>query len=183
MKSKITGRCEIQDPPWRTARRLLTLAFAAAPAFLPMGCSNPAADVCDMFCECEGCTQAEYDDCVGQGEGAVTEAEDAGCSSQYEDYLTCVAEEAECRDDEHFEYDGCVVEKETLSKCGNIGLNPCDDAAQKLCDCQLSCDSGPTGDQCTGQIECQSRCIAAATCSDIINQPSGSTYDNCLSGC
>src|SRR5262249_13275579 len=123
--------------------------FAIAPAFLVLGSSKPVTELCDFYCECEGCTQKQYENCLSDGKGAVAEADKAGCSSQYDDYLSCVIQEAECQNDEHFTFDGCTIEEDALTKCGDI-VNFCAQADKKLCDCQLGCNTTPQ-EQCTGQ--------------------------------
>jgi hypothetical protein len=145
------------------------------------GCGTSASDICDLLCACQGCSEKERDQCLADGESAIADADNQGCSSEYSDYLACVEREAECRNGQEFRWDGCDVEKGALAKCD--GGDACRQAATKLCnECNFSC-TDPDPSLCNGQYECQSKCIAAATCEEIASQPPDSAYSLCLQGC
>lgn len=145
------------------------------------GCSPSASDICDLKCNCQGCTDAEYDDCIADIEDTTQKAEDYGCSSQYSDWLGCVRDEAECRSGSTFAWDGCEIEEDALAACG--GGDSCAQAANKLCkECNFSC-ADPPPSSCTGAYECQSKCALNASCADIANPTPGTAYFDCLNGC
>lgn len=145
------------------------------------GCSPSATDICDIKCNCEGCSDAEYDDCVADIEDTTKKAKDFGCSDQYADWLTCIDKEAECRNGDTFAWDGCEIEEDALSACG--GGDACAAAAKKLCDeCNFSC-ADPDPSTCTGTYECQSKCIVNATCTEIASPSPGTAYFDCITSC
>ncbi len=80
-----------------------------------LGCGG-ASGYCDALCECEGCSDAEYDDCIDDIEDAQKLADDEGCSAQGDDLLSCVNAEAECRDGD-LDADGCSTEQKALQNC------------------------------------------------------------------
>jgi hypothetical protein len=172
----------------RGARRG-ALSFMAATALLSAlgglsvgGCGTAPEDICDLYCECQGCNAKERQKCLDDGEAAVADAEKRGCSSQYDDYLACVAREAECRNGNTFQFDGCDIEQEAIYAC--TGGNVCQQAAKRLCDqCKFSC-ANPDPASCTGSYECQSGCIMkASSCEEIANPGPNSAYEKCLQGC
>ncbi|MDC0747736.1 hypothetical protein [Polyangium mundeleinium] len=145
------------------------------------GCGPGASDICELKCACQGCTEAERDDCISDIESTVTLAESKGCSDKYDAWLVCVESEAECRDGETFAFDGCDIEEDALAECG--GGNQCTAAAKKLCsECNFVC-SDPDPDKCTGQFACESACIVNATCAEIASPTPGGTFDTCMKGC
>ena len=80
-------------------------------------CGGSAGALCDEFCECEGCSDSEYDECVDELEDDEREADNEGCLDQYDDLLACYDDEAECRDGDHFDADGCGPEQKNLNEC------------------------------------------------------------------
>ncbi|MRG96492.1 hypothetical protein [Polyangium spumosum] len=145
------------------------------------GCGPSAADICDLKCACEGCNEAERDDCIADVNDTVAQAESRGCADPYDAWLVCVESEAECRDGETFTFDGCDIEEDALAACG--GGNQCSAAAKKLCDeCNFVC-AEPDPDKCTGRYACESACIVNATCEEIASKTPGGTFDTCMQGC
>lgn len=157
-------------------------AWSAIALGLPVfasGCGVSAEDICELKCNCEGCSQEQRDDCVAGVESALTKADDLGCSTEYGNWLSCAEQEAECRDGKTFTFDGCDIEEDALAACG--GGDECAAAAKKLCDeCNFSC-TDPDPSACTGRSQCLSACIAKATCEDIAT--SGGAYATCISAC
>lgn len=143
------------------------------------GCSVRSEDICTVKCNCEGCSQAELDDCVADVNGAIEKAQDLGCSSPYADWLRCVEEEAECREGQTFAWDGCDIEEDALAECS--GFDACTTATEKLCNqCGTGCGE-PAPSPCAGRLECTSKCVIEASCSEIL---SGSgTFATCVAAC
>ena len=143
------------------------------------GCSVSAEEICDIKCNCEGCSQEQHDDCVADVNATVTKAEGLGCSTQYSNWLSCVEQEAECRNGATFAWDGCEIEEDALNQCG--GGDSCSAAAKKLCDeCKFSC-SDPDPSACNGRNECLSACVVNATCEEIAT--SAFDYSTCVNAC
>jgi hypothetical protein len=117
------------------AAALALAAFGSLPFVLP-GCSGASvANLCDRLCECEGCSESEYEDCVDTGEDLEKAAEEAGCNDAWEDYVACTDEELECNDGV-VKVDGCLSEIGALGTCaaensgegGGSSPSPSDDA-------------------------------------------------------
>jgi hypothetical protein len=143
------------------------------------GCGVSADEICNVKCKCEGCSQEQRDDCESDVNATVNKAQDLGCSSEYANWLSCVEQEAECRNGETFAWDGCEIEEDALAACG--GGDACSAAAKKLCDeCKFSC-SNPDPSACTGRNACLSACVVNATCEEIATSASG--YSSCVSAC
>jgi hypothetical protein len=93
---------------------LLLLASLA----LATGCAGRAGDYCDAACQCEGCSDVEYDECVIQYEATEETAATYGCSVDFDIAHECVmtnndciadnfAPELECADD-IIDVDECI---------------------------------------------------------------------------
>lgn len=79
---------------------------------------NDPSSLCAQVCDCTGCTDEERDDCVDDLVNAESQASDAGCASEYDDYSSCVSSAIDCRDGE-LDVDGCEGEAVTLTDCGS----------------------------------------------------------------
>lgn len=89
------------------------LVFALA---LVTGCGYSAADRCDDFCDCTGCSDAAYDDCLDREDDLEKNAYDEGCGDQYEEYMVCRDDEFRCVSSK-VDDDGCKFERESLDNC------------------------------------------------------------------
>lgn len=164
-------------PFWTWLLAISTLGFGAAVS--ASGCGVSPDEICNIKCNCEGCSQTQLDDCLSDVSSTVTKAEDLGCSSQYADWLSCVEQEAECRNGGTFAWDGCEIEEDALAECG--GGDSCAAAAKKLCDeCKFSC-SDPDPAACSGRNACLSACVVNATCDEIITL--SGAYSTCVAAC
>lgn len=90
------------------------LLFGATPVLA--GCGSSASSVCEAACDCEGCSDSDLDDCIDDFEDIEDDAAREGCEDQYDDYITCLDDEAECRGDD-LDIDGCEDEQQDLAKC------------------------------------------------------------------
>ncbi|HSO00083.1 MAG TPA: hypothetical protein VLS89_17440 [Candidatus Nanopelagicales bacterium] len=92
---------------------LLLLALGA----LTSACGGTAGEYCDLFCDCEGCNDREYDACLVNFEAQIDTAEAYGCDDELVDYEDCVLERADC-DGDDFEVDAdCFDEVAELAEC------------------------------------------------------------------
>lgn len=143
------------------------------------GCGVSADEICEVKCNCQGCSEEQRDDCVADVDATVAKAENLGCSTEYSTWLSCVEQEAECRNGDTFTWDGCEIEEDALAKCG--GSDACAAAAKKLCnECNFSCTE-PDPSACSGRNECLSACIVNATCEEIAT--SATNYSTCVNAC
>ena len=155
----------------------LVLGFGGG--IVASGCSVSPDEICNVKCSCEGCNQAERDDCVADVNAAVNTAAELGCSDEYADWLSCVENEAECRNGDEFAWDGCEIEEDALTACS--GQNVCVQAADKLCNtCGGVCDE-PDPSGCSGRVQCQSKCILNATCTEIFTVTGA--FASCTNAC
>jgi len=96
---------------------IVALAVVFCSATVLVGCGTSIADLCDDMCDCEGCSDAEYDECVDEGEEYEEAAEKAGCGDEFDDYVDCIGDSFSC-DDGRFDADEeCVRE---LASCGGL---------------------------------------------------------------
>lgn len=79
------------------------------------GCGPSPGALCDMRCQCEGCSQAEFNACVAEGDALGQEADFRGCGAEYADYLACADATAYCRG--HDFETSCGPEKDVWKHC------------------------------------------------------------------
>jgi hypothetical protein len=89
---------------WMTMRvlrflgRVSTHGLMMGLLVLATGCGTSIEDLCDDLCECEGCSDAQYDACVREGEAAEEMADQLGCGDEFEDYVDCLGDSFTCDD-------------------------------------------------------------------------------------
>jgi hypothetical protein len=73
----------------------VTLALAV-PA-VAAGCGGPTVDsICNQVCDCQGCSESQYRDCVDEGSRFQRRVEAAGCGDILADYLACLDDNFVC---------------------------------------------------------------------------------------
>ncbi|MBK9262604.1 MAG: hypothetical protein IPM54_22715 [Polyangiaceae bacterium] len=87
------------------------LASLALPA-----CRSNAEAVCDLKCECEGCSPSTLDDCYFNGTKDEREADGKGCLDFYDDLKACEYDTAFCKSGNDFDT-ACKTEKERYDNC------------------------------------------------------------------
>ena len=100
-------------------RRSTGWAVIAALALAASGltaCGGSISSICDAICDCEGCSDDEYDECIDEGEDQEHDADREGCLDQYDELVACLDEEAECRGGD-IDLDGCGSEQKDLNDC------------------------------------------------------------------
>jgi hypothetical protein len=88
---------------------MFVAALAAA------GCGPLEADLCDYKCECEGCSDPQYDDCLHKYDNDLYAAEREGCEAEYDELLACEDDTGECHGD-HWDT-RCGGEKDAFKQC------------------------------------------------------------------
>ncbi|EYF00672.1 hypothetical protein [Chondromyces apiculatus] len=78
---------------------LLTMLSFSVPA-----CGGTAAEYCDLLCDCEGCNDDEYDECVVNTQASIDKAYEYDCIDEWDDVEACMLEKSDCRGD-NFETD------------------------------------------------------------------------------
>ncbi len=76
-------------------RNILVLLACLAVAPVVGGCSR-AGEYCDAACNCEDCSDTEYDECVIQYEAAEDTAATYGCSDDFLIAHDCVIANNDC---------------------------------------------------------------------------------------
>jgi hypothetical protein len=160
----------------RNLNRLL-LGLGLGLASQISGCGTSSAAVCDLVCDCTGCSNREYDDCVDDLDDLERDAEDDGCTAEYDDLMDCLGDELDC-DDDRVDIGRCDGELEDLAECLDEPptftsvANPCDLAVQ-------ICGAAPQEIDCTGSTACASTCIVAANSCDV----SDPSLASCIQAC
>jgi len=88
-------------------------------AFLGQGlpaCRSNAEAVCDIKCDCEGCSNAQLDDCYHDTDNKEREADRAGCLDVYDDLKACEYNTAYCKSGSAFAT-SCKTEKDRYDTC------------------------------------------------------------------
>jgi hypothetical protein len=78
----------------------LRTAFALALVLgtVAVGCGSASADLCDAVCECQNCSDKNYDECI-VGSDAILDAADVyGCTPEAEDLFDCQIRKYRCMD-------------------------------------------------------------------------------------
>jgi hypothetical protein len=107
----------------RIARGLALVWLAGASAVMVgPGCGGGASieSLCERSCECTGCSDDEFADCIDDAEDLEKYAEERGCSDQFSELLDCTDTELECNDGET-DVDGCEAELVALGNCAEPG--------------------------------------------------------------
>jgi hypothetical protein len=96
---------------------IVALAVVLCSATVLTGCGTSVADLCDEMCDCEDCSDADYDECVAQGEEIEEDAEKVGCGDEFADYVDCIVDSASCEDGRFRADTDCMNE---IASCGEI---------------------------------------------------------------
>ncbi len=93
---------------------LSTLILICASLSL-VGCSTTEEDLCDAKCDCEYCSDREYDTCVSNYDHEYRDADYEGCLDLYDEWIDCQDSTWWCSGG-HFET-SCGHEKNRLKDC------------------------------------------------------------------
>ncbi|MEP7121159.1 MAG: hypothetical protein ABJE95_09625 [Byssovorax sp.] len=142
------------------------------------GCGGTSiASLCKSICTCARCTDNDLKTCEDKGAQAAANADAAGCSSEFDDAVTCTGAHVSCNGDMGSN-GACDAEVNALSKCSAtlsvFGKNLCDRSVQDIADKLASCPAPPTNGgvgapgECTDAaatlLTCQAAAFAAASC-------------------
>lgn len=96
--------------------KLLRLPLILVAALAAVGCGALEADLCDLKCDCEGCSDREYDDCLDHYDDDYSAADRRGCLDEYDDLLACEDDTYDCRGRDDWHTD-CGPERDRLRRC------------------------------------------------------------------
>jgi hypothetical protein len=102
-----------------TMRTILTFLACLALAPLATGCGGAAGEYCELACECERCSDNEYDECIIQYEAAQDTADVYGCDVDYENAHICVLENNDCVNDRFVPELKCLDDLGDVNDCIN----------------------------------------------------------------
>lgn len=106
-------------------RRVLACSLALLLAPVMISCGSPASQLCTEACDCEGCSNKEYEDCQDAAREIEEDVAREECSPELDAYFTCLLDQAECENEDDYEVDfnDCREELEDLARCCD---NDCD---------------------------------------------------------
>ncbi|WP_437786487.1 hypothetical protein [Sorangium sp. So ce1097] len=89
--------------------------FVALTCLVTAACGRLESDLCDYKCDCEGCNDRDYDNCLARYDDRYADADRRGCLDRYDDLLACEDHTGICRD---YKWDiACKHEKDALDRC------------------------------------------------------------------
>ncbi|KYF53760.1 hypothetical protein BE08_01910 [Sorangium cellulosum] len=89
--------------------------FVALTCLVTAACGRLENDLCDYKCDCEGCNDRDYDNCLARYDDRYADADRRGCLDRYDDLLACEDGTGICRD--HKWDIACKHEKDALDRC------------------------------------------------------------------
>jgi hypothetical protein len=81
------------------------------------GCADRAGNWCDMQCQCEGCTDHDYEKCKIDVNEQLDEADAYGCSDQADSTYNCVIDRGHCVNRHLVTDDVCAAEYQDALLC------------------------------------------------------------------
>ena len=82
----------------------------------PVACSSDEETLCDLECDCEGCNDFTYGNCLNSYDERLRRAEIRGCPDFYDDWVACREATAFCDFDFDIEF-RCGPERSRLDAC------------------------------------------------------------------
>ncbi|XXY49815.1 hypothetical protein WME91_01505 [Sorangium sp. So ce269] len=89
--------------------------IVALTGLLTAACGRLEGDLCDYKCDCEGCSDREYDECLDRYDYRYEDADRRDCVDRYDELLACEDDTGIC-DDYKWEI-SCKNEREALDRC------------------------------------------------------------------
>jgi hypothetical protein len=104
-------------------RTLVLLVPAAVLCLVAVGCGSEATSLCNAQCKCEGCSSVELEGCIDQGKTVYQQADEAGCSSELDAFMSCLKGALVCTNAVATE-EGCATERSKYLSCLGPAGNP-----------------------------------------------------------
>jgi hypothetical protein len=108
MSASTSARRSVQGWPLLAAL-LLGLGLPA--------CAGPAGEYCDLACECQGCSDREYDECVVYAQEQIDLANAYDCGDDIDAVIECSLDRNHCDNDVFYADDSCQNDVEDLGHC------------------------------------------------------------------
>jgi hypothetical protein len=93
------------------------LAMLLGAAAFASGCSSLSADLCDLKCDCEGCSDNQRDECVVEEDARADQSDVYDCADLHDDYVQCVVDNPVCDAADFRDPDACRTAKERRDNC------------------------------------------------------------------
>jgi len=106
-------------------RRILTFLAGFALASASAACGSQVGEFCDAKCDCDNCSDTEYDECVITYEAEQDIAASYGCLDKFDDRHICIMDRYRCTldifdaaigscVDDYADYEGCKRDNSSL---------------------------------------------------------------------
>ena len=152
----------------------LCLASIGGIAALASGCGGPTStSVCEKVCACQKCTQVQQDQCVTDADSAQKDLTAAGCSTEYDDYLSCADQHLACKGTTP-DASSCISQALAIFSCAakSTVQSSCSKASAHVATClKVTGSSSPS--LCLGPSVCQAALTNAASCEVLVDASSG----------
>jgi uncharacterized protein YfaQ (DUF2300 family) len=99
-------------------RPLLTLGSALLMVFAVAACESNEENLCEDECDCEGCSDHDFEVCLRGYDVNAHDAEIYGCEPYYDDWIACRRDTWYCDVDFEFETN-CGQESSRFNACVN----------------------------------------------------------------
>lgn len=99
-------------------RNILTLLACLVLAPVATGCSR-SGDYCELACQCENCSDTEYDECIINYEASEDTASAYGCLDDFYRADDCVIAKNDCLLDNFAPEAECLDEIADVAECIN----------------------------------------------------------------
>jgi hypothetical protein len=97
-------------------RNILLLLACLAVAPVVSGCHR-SGEICDLVCDCENCSNTEYDECIIKYDANEDIASTYGCIDQYDRAQDCVVNNHDCVADNFGPQLECLDDIADIGKC------------------------------------------------------------------
>jgi hypothetical protein len=98
-------------------RAPLSFLFAMIVAGAAVSCGSPEGNLCNLKCDCEGCSDGAHRACLDDYDKDIKNANFRGCIEYYDDLITCEDATGVC-DGTDWET-SCHDERERLKNCND----------------------------------------------------------------
>jgi hypothetical protein len=160
--------------------RLRTVALATLWGSLSVGCGPTVSSTCEAICDCQGCSDDEFELCIEAGRASRDRASDRDCDDVFDALLDCVDANATCDESGQLDTSACESEEAALAECGSGFADICSLLVTKA----EECDLGEVGQvECTPQLECVAVCILDAPCEELQNPQGDEPWMQCVGNC
>ena len=96
---------------------LRTLALLFLVTVTSAGCTSLSDDLCQLKCDCEGCSDNQRDECAIEETSHVDQSDVYGCADLHDEYTQCVVDHPLCEGADFKDPDICRDAKDRRNSC------------------------------------------------------------------